>query len=188
MRPSRIFTRTGQLSRIVIIILSIGITTKLTAQVTFEANVGIGVTAVDLQAWAYGTADDWGLFSGTASAAVFLVNPGPFSIGAEYRFHHFFWYGYYPSGYSYLVDVSVDAHGLMGILRLNMVAGLFLETGFGPYFFSGWTDWGGMLAVGYNISLGEHLYIPIKLRSEVVFDSDTNLYPLRLNAGIGYKL
>lgn len=163
-------------------------TKEISGQVTFEANVGIGVTAVDVQAWAYGSAGDWSLFSGTGSVAAYPLQLGNVSIGAEYRFHYFFWYGYYPFGYSYLNDVNVDAHGLMAIIRFKLGGNWFLETGAGPYFFGEWTDWGGMMAVGYTLPLGEKLYIPIKLRQDVVFDADTNLYPLRLNLGIGYRL
>ena len=157
-------------------------------QITFEANAGIGATGVDIDAWTYNTANDWGLLMGLASAAVYPLKLGKISIGAEFYFHHFFWYNYIPYGYSYTSEVEINAFGPMALVRYDITDNLFVDAGAGAHIFKEFTDFGVMVSVGYKIKLGEKLYIPIKIRTERVFDEDAALYPVGLNIGIGYTL
>ena len=158
------------------------------AQIAIEANATIGVTGVDIEKWAYREPPDWGLILGEASLSVYPLKFGKFSLGADFAYHHFLWYSVQPSGYSYTYDVNVDAFSLGALVRADLGKGLFIEGGFGAYLFGEWTDWGASLAVGVKFPLGERLYVPVKFRSQIVFDVDTNLYPMGLSAGIGFLL
>ena len=64
---------------------------------------------------------------------------------------------------------------------------LFFEFGPGAFMFGDWTDYGIMAAFGYRIDVTENLAIPIKLRTEIIFDKDTNLYPVGLSFGVSYS-
>jgi hypothetical protein len=157
-------------------------------QITLEVNGGIGGTVVDVDAWSWGAADDWGQFLGEVSAAVIPLHFGKVSLGAEYCYHHLFWYSYRAPGYTYYIDVEIDASSLMAIVRTDITNNLFIDLGIGAFMFGDWTDFGMQAAVGYRIMLGEKLYIPVKLRTQIVLDEDANLYPVGLNFGVGYSL
>lgn len=162
----------------------------LRAQITLEANVGIGATGVDIDDWTYDNAYNWGLFMGTISAAIYPLKFNNISIGAEFNFHHFFWYSvkYSYDYYNVEYDVEVDAFGLMALVRSDITNKLFVDVGIGSYFFSEFKDFGMMASVGYKFELGEKLYIPLKFRAELVFDEDANLFPVGINIGLGYTL
>ena len=53
--------------------------------------------------------------------------------------------------------------------------------------FGEWTDYGLMASIGYRIDITENLAIPVKLRTEIIFDKDANLYPVGLSFGVSYS-
>jgi len=156
--------------------------TKISScQISAEIHVGIGYTGVDIQEWTYG-ASDWGQMMGQIYVQAFPIRFGGIVVGAEFGFQHYLWYVDDTYGYEH----NVDAFNLMGIVRSQFNENFFAELGFGAYFFGEFTDPGFSAILGYIININEKLAIPLKFRTGVVFDKDTNLYPVGISAGLAY--
>jgi hypothetical protein len=59
---------------------------------------------------------------------------------------------------------------LMALARFGEARGTFADAGLGAEFFPGGTDAAG--AVGYMITAGQRLSVPIKVRGDLVLDKD----------------
>lgn len=152
------------------------------AQRSAEVHFGIGYTGVDIQGWSYG-ASDWGQFMGQAYAQAFPVRFGPIALGAEFGYQHFFWY----VDDTYFYDHNVDAFYLMAQVRSAFRENFFAELGFGVYFFEEYNDPGFSAAIGYQLRINEKLSVPLKFRTGIIFDTDANLYPVGISAGLAFS-
>lgn len=159
-----------------------------------ELNVGVGGTAVDVEAWAEEEPYDWGLVSFDIAVGGYYELSEQIHLGLEYAYHSLFWYTlqydscpscYYPS-YSYpKYDVNANSITLKG--RAFLVAGFFAEAGIGPYLFNSGTAVGLNGALGYRVLLGESFAILPKLAVDAV-STDPALATLSLSVGSHYRV
>jgi hypothetical protein len=84
--------------------------------------------------------------------------------------------------------IEVSAMRLMLVARLEPTNRFFAEVAAGPHFFDDYNDLGVYAGIGYRIPLSANLTLPIKLRGGVILDSDQNLYPVSLSAGLSFRL
>ena len=161
---------------------------KAHGQITVELYGGVGYSGVDLEAWSQSDPNDWGQFMGEVYATAYPLHFGNISLGAEVGYQHFFWYTTPVPGYSWSYEYNVDAIRLLLLMRANLYENLFIEFGPGAFLFGEWTDYGLMASVGYRVDITEKIAIPVKLRTEIILDKDSNLYPVGLSFGVSYTL
>ncbi len=74
--------------------------------------------------------------------------------------------------------------------RLALKPRLALDLGLGMYRFQGqgFTLWGGSIALGYAIPIGERMAIPIRARVDYINDRVRQAVPLQMLTGLSYRL
>lgn len=184
MNKTRLFT----IISVTFLLFTIG-EQKANSQTTLELNVGLGYTMTNIDAWSWGNADEWGQFMGDINAMIFPFQFGKISVGAELGYQYFLWYSYKATGYiyDYWVDVEYDAYKALAIIRVDIGNNIFIEGGAGAYKFGDFTDLGISSSLGYMINADKKLSFPIKIKTGVIFDEDTSLFPMGISIGVSYN-
>jgi hypothetical protein len=164
------------------------------SQRSVELTATIGYTGVDIEGIVEvdeisGTeASDWGQLNGGVSGQLFLSSAGDFGFGIELMYHHLYWYSVeVPYGYYDIYrEYSINAFRITPIIRYgpdNMVS---IDLGPELNFLDGLRV-GLMTSVNYNISVSDRIYVPIKLRFDII-DYIKPVVPISLNAGVRVKI
>ncbi len=181
--------RTRSLAAALALALSFGLAAPMLAQGIIEADIGVGYSAVNTTSWAGTTPWDWNQTSTTEYVQGFLAH-GTVALGAELGYQNFFRYtvqytgGGFPAYYTY----GVHAWRLMALARFGQAHGIFADAGLGAEIFPGGTDAAVAGALGYMITAGKKLSVPIKVRGDLVLDKDAKLFPLTASVGLAYHL
>lgn len=164
---------------------------KTQAQRSIELFGGGGVTGGDAESWSRTRLSDWSETYYDGHAQVFLVRALGARLGIEAGHSYLLWYRYntcpgcdYPS----FAERDIAANRLMAVARFDSPARLFAEFAAGVHFFDGFSDIGAFAGIGYRVPLSGSLELPIKLRAGAVMDSDENLFPVALSAGLAFRL
>jgi len=160
------------------------------AQVTLEAHAGLGYTSVNVDTWAGSSLNDWRQVAYVGYAQVFFLKSKKLSLGAEVGGQYFFWYNVaLPFGTTtILADRNVKANRVMAVVRLQGAGKLFGEAALGAHLFDGFTDGGAAAAVGYMLSGGGKVSIPIKVRADFINDPDVKMTTITATIGISFGL
>jgi hypothetical protein len=185
MRYSRIVVMTA-------ILTTLGaVPARLSAQRSIELFAGGGVTAGDVGSWAGYPAYDWNETLYDGHAQFLLGGAGGLRFGIEVGYSYLMWYSFNdcpgcPSPTH--IERDVSSSRAMAVARFESPTRIFIEVAGGVQHFDDFTDLGGFAGLGYRIPLAGNLELPIKLRAGVILDSDQNLYPIALSAGLSWKL
>ncbi|MFZ5972780.1 MAG: hypothetical protein ACOYXA_14425 [Bacteroidota bacterium] len=166
---------------------------------TIEVDGGMGYAAVNLESWS-GISEtgstfrlyDWSNFTGYASLQVLFPVSKSIQAGVSAGYQHLFWYEwkyFYDTynGYFYYQEADVNASRFLGIVRLN-AAKLQFDLGLGTFVFDDFADFTTLAALIYPIKLTDQLSIPVKVATNIIFDSDATIVPLTLGAGLSYRV
>jgi hypothetical protein len=163
----------------------------LRAQRSIELFGGAGVTGGSIESWAKVAPYDWNQTLYDGHAQVFLMKAAGVRLGFEVGNTYLMWYtvnsclGCSSPSYS---QRDVSAWRAMAVARFNAPRLVFGEIAAGVHFFDGYNDLGAVAGIGVRVPLTANLELPIKLRGGVILDSDQNLYPVSLNAGLSLRL
>lgn len=166
------------------------------SQSTIELNIGAGQTAIDIEHLVdidevpKTVATDWGLENYGVGVQYFLSKNLFYRFGAEVMYQHQYWYDVKipntVNQYSYR-EYSVESLKITPILRLGSD---ILSIDLGPEFnFNDEMEisLGLLTSFNYNIKITENIFIPIKLRVDIISGTVVNV-PLSLNTGICVKI
>jgi hypothetical protein len=162
---------------------------ELRAQRSIDVFVGAGHTAADVESWATTRLNDWSQFLFDAHAQALLLGLGPMRLGLEVGHSSFMWYRYNscPGCASPVYgESSVAATRALAVAQFG--SRFFAEVAGGIHMFDGYTNWGGYGGLGVRIPLLGRLELPVKARAGLILNSDENLIPLTLSAGLSYRL
>ncbi len=164
-------------------------TLSLSAQsrpVTLELLGGVGSTSATDTAWVGAPVTDWKAASYRVGALALAPVSPKISVGGEIAWQHLVQYRLVSSG-----SIRNDDALLVGALgRLALKPRLALDLGVAMYRFGGqgFTLWGGSLALGYAIPVGERVAIPIRARVDYVNDRLRQAVPLQILTGLSVRL
>jgi hypothetical protein len=164
---------------------------RLSAQRSVELFAGGGMTAGDIGTWSGARLNDWNQTLYDGHAQFFFAGTGGLRFGVEVGHSYLMWYSYNycPNcDYPQYTESDVSSTRAMAVVRFDSPTRLFFEVAGGVHHIDDFNDLGGFAGVGYRIPLGASLELPIKLRAGVILDSDQNLYPIALSAGLSWKL
>ena len=85
-------------------------------------------------------------------------------------------------------DERIAAWRALVVVRGYLVQRFFAEVGGGAYFFSGYTRGGCEATLGYEIKLSETFYLPVKVRSDFIFNSGSNIIVPGATVGLAIHL
>lgn len=164
---------------------------RAAAQRLLEVYGGAGYTAGNVNNWSgHSSLYDWSQTLYDYHAEALLVRAGGVHLGLEAGYEHLMWYEYnYCPGCSTpaYTSRSVSATRVMAVARVDSPARLFAEVAAGMQFFDGYSDPGVYAGIGYRVPLTAAVDLPIKVRAGLILDSDQNLIPLSLSAGLSYR-
>lgn len=173
-----------------VIFFSLSFNSSLFSQSVLTLNGGIGYTNVDLNSWSgKDELSDWGQTMSEFYAQLYFSKLGNFNVGLEGGYQYFFWYefiyndGYYKTHYVY----DINCWRIAAIARANLKNQFLTEFGLGYYFFDGYSDFGFLGSLGYEIKITKKAFIPVKFRTSVILDADANLTVFGISAGLVYK-
>jgi hypothetical protein len=161
------------------------------AQRSIEVFGGGGFTSGDAKKWSGARLDDWNQTYYDGHAQLFLGKVLGARVGIEAGHNYLMWYRWNscPGCISPVYgNRDVEASRLMAVFRFDSPTRLFAEFAGGMQFFDGGNDMGGFAGVGYRVPLMGKLELPIKLRAGMVLDSDANLFPVALSAGLAFRM
>lgn len=164
---------------------------RLSAQRSIELFAGGGMTAGDIGTWAAQSPYDWNQTLYDGHAQFLLGGAGGLRFGIEVGYSYLMWYSFnYCQGCASpeYTERDVSSSRVMAVARFDSPTRLFLEVAGGVQHFDDFNDLGGFAGIGYRIPLSGNLELPIKLRAGVILDSDQNLYPIALSAGLSFRL
>lgn len=144
------------------------------AQMTAEVSGGMGVTLVDLGQWSrlFVPSRDWGTTAVQLRGLVLPLSVGKLSIGGEFATQSLFWYTYNscPGCSSFQPGTTwVSSTSFMAIGRFDAGRRTFVDVGGGVFLVDGDTRVGASVAVGYSIPVNERIFVPVKVRTDLVF-------------------
>jgi len=146
-----------------------------------------GYSGVDAQEWA-GTGfplREYDQFASGYYLQVFPYANETFALGLEYGYSYLLYYNFRNTFTT--VERNVDATRLLGMIRLFPERKIILEGGLGWYFFEDFSDFSIALAGGYRIDINDMFAVPIKLRTNLIFDTDASIIQPGLDVGLAYK-
>ncbi len=147
---------------------------------------GGGYTFVNNDAWAGSSALDWSNGNYRVGVRAFLPTRGRLQLGAEVAYQDLYWYQL-DATWSY-AERSFEPTIVGAVGRLSLQGNMALDFGVAMYKFSGFTDFGPNVALGYFIPIGSRTSIPVQARLDYISDKDGAAVPLQLTAGISYRL
>lgn len=159
--------------------------TSLLGQRSVEVYGSVGYTGVDAEEWAGTTLNDWDQFASGWYLQVFPYSNDIISLGIEYGYSYLLFYTFNDSFFN--ISRDVDATRLMAMARLFPDRNLIIEGGLGLYFFDGFSNVALGAGVGYRVDLPNNFSIPIKFRTNFIFDQDASIIQPGLDAGVSYS-
>lgn len=155
------------------------------AQRTIEITGGAGYTSVDLEAFHEDELEDWGMpwYGGHALIVPFEV--AGVGVGLEAGWQYLAWFDYNSLGTT--VTRELSATSVMGVARVPFTRTFFSEFRAGVFMFDEFTDPAIGAALGGRIPISAQWSIPVKLRTDLVLDEDTNFVPIALELGGAYE-
>jgi hypothetical protein len=164
------------------------------SQQILEFNIGTGQTAVDIEYLVEQdeiqntVATDWGLENYGIGLQYFFYKNNIFRIGTELMYQYQYWYSVKipntTNQYSYRT-YNVESFKITPILR---VGSDILSIDIGPEFnFNDGLSLGLLTSFNYNIKLTDKIFIPLKLRVDVI-SGEVVYTPISLNTGICIKI
>jgi len=194
-------------------LLGLQIPKSMQGQMILEVGGGAGYSIMDVEAWtgysknsysaSYGSysvggrLDDWSQLMYQGYIQFYPLNfRNRLAIGVEGGYQHYL---------SYDIKQKIDDHSGLGFTRKHeydnysawrllivargyLVKGLFAEVGGGMYFIRDYIEMGCEASLGYEIKLSETLYLPIKLRTDFVFDSEGNIIAPGATVGLAFRI
>jgi len=164
------------------------------SQKSIEFTIGLGVTVIDIESLVEedevaGTiASDWGTMNFGVSGQYFFASKGNLGLGAELMYQNLYWYSVsVPYGSQTIYrEYSVSAIKITPILRYGLNSNFAFDIG--PEFnFMDGLKLGLLLSANYNIPVSDKIYIPLKVRLDIINNIVMTL-PISLNAGILIKM
>jgi hypothetical protein len=158
--------------------------TGVGAQRTIEVTGGAGYTSTDLEGFYGGTLNDWNQAWYGGHAVIVPFAMGPIGVGVEAGWQFLAWFDY--QGLSGSVYRELTAFNVMGLVRVPLSDFFFSELTAGVFVFDEFTDPAIGAALGGRIPIALGWSIPVKLRTNLILDEDTNFVPIALEIGVGY--
>ena len=158
--------------------------TSGSAQRTVELYGGAGYTSTDLSSFYGGDLNDWNQAWYGGHLVVVPFDFGALGVGVEAGWQYLAWFDY--QGLSGNVLRELSAVNLMGLVRVPLSDVFFSELSAGVFMFDEFTDPAIGAAIGGRIPISPAWHIPVKVRTNLVLDEDTNFVPIALELGIGH--
>ncbi|MBL6950539.1 MAG: hypothetical protein ISR57_07850 [Bacteroidales bacterium] len=173
-------------------------------QMIVEVSGGAGYSFMNVEAWTgYNPdsyindikLDDWSQLMYQVYLQFYPLNFfGRLAIGVEGGYQNYLSYDLKEryddgSGQGWKKRYREDRYSAWRVLILArgyIVKGFFAEVGGGMYFVRDYIEWGGEVSLGYEIKLTKNLYLPIKVRTEFIFDSDGNIIAPGATFGLAF--
>ena len=165
-------------------LLIFSLSSAIAQQRTVEVYGFAGYTGVDPEEWAGTRLNDWDQFASGWYIQVFPYSNEIVSLGLEYGYSYLLFYTFPFT--TTLSERNIDANRLLAMARLFPERNLIIEGGLGMYFFEDFTNLGLALAGGYRIPLAQSWSLPIKFRTNFIFDSDASIIQPGLDIGVSY--
>ena len=160
------------------------------ANLVLEITGGVGYTVVNMDSWAgvVNGVNNWNNMAYWGAARLLFPMSGGLRFGVEAGYNYHFWYNYYPGGTSYPYEYQVNATHVAGLVRFPLGTHFTADLGAGVQMFNrAGTHPEALAALKYHIPLSARVDLPIGVRADAIL-SNPLLVPVRLSAGLGFKL
>lgn len=159
----------------------------------FRLNAGAGFTLIDLPTaleWDENYFEEWDKVNVKVNLQCEFLDFSSFRLGAEIGYNRLYYYYVsvpYPPFTPRVYEETVSAINISALGTYVSGNNLFIQAGVGPYFYGEGVTIGIKGALGYRISVGENVAVPISLVADLN-TGDGTPFSFGLTVGIEYKL
>jgi hypothetical protein len=157
------------------------------SRIQIEITGGVGITVVDMSAWAGATVNNSSAVNyGGAGRVLFPLGKST-RLGLEAGYNYHFWWNVYVGPPSYTYQYSATSTHVAAMVRLEVAKRTSLDLGGALHIFdNAGTKPGALAALMYHIPLTQTLDLPVGVRADAIFTNPT-IIPVVATVGLGFR-